>query len=165
MNPVAKLEAYGIGLLIVVIAVTGMYFYAKHEGRVEGRKEVQVEFDAFKNDVAAKGLQAKQDKLDKEKADAKRIIDAESERDVARAGMRAAQAAERAARSRVPLTPAATGSSGQICFDQKALSAAVERYRGRVRGLAESGDEAALDCAALIKAWPQIPQSKDAAPK
>ena len=154
MNPLTKFEMYGLGTLAMLLVATAAWFYAKHEGRVEGRKEVQVQFDAFKNDITQKGLQAKQDALDKEKNDAKRVADAQSDRDIAIGRMRAAEAAASAARRAMPLTPAAAGGGSQICFDQKALSAAVERYRERVRGLAQSGDETAVDAAALIKAWP-----------
>ena len=154
MLGISRWEVYGIALLAIILAAGGWGLYQKHEGRVEGRAEIQVQFDAFKNKVEAAGVKAEADKLAKEKEDAKRISDATTERDLALSRMRAAEAAASAARRRVPLTPTAAGSGGQICFDQKALSAAVEQYRGSVRGLAESGDETALDARALIQSWP-----------
>lgn len=151
----SKLEIYGIMAIVLGLAIAGAYFKGHHSGYVEGKQEVQAEFDKLKNDVTAAGLKAKQDALDKEKKDAKRVADAQSERDIAIGRMRSAEAAASAARRAMPLTPAAAAGNSLICFDQKALSAAVERYRGRVRGLVESGDETAIDAAALIKAWPK----------
>jgi hypothetical protein len=150
-----KLEIYGIVILVVVLAAGGWGLYQKHEGRVEGRQEVQTKFDKFVNDATAAGLKAKQDAIEKEKQDATQIANAVVTRDAALARMRAAEAAASAARRRVPLTPASAGVGGLICFEQKALSAAVESYRGSVRGIAESGDEATVDARALIDAWPK----------
>lgn len=149
-----KLEFYGIAALVLMLAIGGAYLKGHHSGYVEGKAEVQALFDKFKNDVTTAGLKAKQDAITKESQDAKRVADAQSDRDIAIGRMRAAEAAASAARRAVPLTPAATAGNSLICFEQKALSAAVERYRGRVRSLAESGDETAIDAAALIKAWP-----------
>lgn len=157
MFGISKLEAYGIVFVVLSLLMAGAYFKGHHNGYVDGRAEVQALFDTFKNEVTAAGLKAKQDAIDKEKNDAKHVADAVSERDVAIGRMRAAEAAASAARRSVPLTPVAAGSNSLICFEQKALSAAVERYRGRVRSLAESGDETAIDAAALIKAWPRSP--------
>ena len=150
MNPISKLEIYGIALLLLGLAIGAAYLKGKHEGMAE----IQAKFDLFTAQVKAEGEKAKADALQKEKDDAKRIADAVTERDVALQRMRSAQAAADAARRAVPLTPAATAGSSLICFEQKALSAAVERYRGRVRGLVAVGDETAIDAAALIKAWP-----------
>lgn len=149
-----RLEIYAILALVLAFAIGGAYLKGHHSGYVEGKQEVQAEFDKFKNEVTAAGLKAKQDALDKEKNDAQRVATAQSERDIAIGRMRAAEAAASAARRAMPLTPAAAAGNSLICFDQKALSAAVERYRGRVRSLVESGDETAIDAAALIKAWP-----------
>ena len=125
------------------------------KGRHEGRVEVQEKFDLFTAQVKAEGEKAKADAMIKEKEDEKRVATAESDRNAALSRMRVAQAAADRARRSMPLTPAASGGSGQICFDQKALSAAVEQYRGSVRRLVETGDEITLDAAALISAWPK----------
>ena len=160
MNPLSKLETYGIAIVVIGIMLAGAYFKGHHAGYIEGRDEVQAKFDKFTNEVKAEGLKAQQDKLDKEKSYATNIATATTERDAAISRMRAAEAAASAARRAMPLTPAAASGSSQICFEQKALSAAVERYRGRVRILVESGDETAIDAAALIRAWPTSPPPK-----
>ena len=116
-------------------------------------EKTQLKFDAFVSETKALGEQAKAHKIEKEYQDAKQITDAVTSRNAALASLRTAQA--NASRSRVPLAPQATAGSSQICFDPPALSAAVERYRGRVRGLVETGDEANIDAKALIQAWPK----------
>jgi hypothetical protein len=155
MLGISKLEAYGIILVVLALAIAGAYFKGHHSGYIEGTQEVQVKFDKFVNDTTAAGLKAKQDAITKEQQDATQIANAVVTRDAALARMRAAEAAASAARSRLPLTPRAAAGSSVLCFEPQAISAAVERYRGRVRGLAESGDETTVDAKALIDSWPK----------
>lgn len=162
-HTVSKLEVYAIAGLIFILAVAGAYFRGHHSGYEEGFEKEKVEFDKFVNETKAAGLKAEQDRIDKEKSYATQIATATSDRDAALQRMRVAEAAASAARRAMPLTPAAANGSNLICFEQKALSAAVEQYRGRVRGLAQSGDETAVDARALIQAWPS--QSKPESPK
>ena len=136
---------------VPVILIMGL---AVHHYRTELRVTT-AEFEAYKSKVAELGAQAEKRKIEVESANANQIRDAVSSRNAALASLRAAQAQAAAGRSRVPLTPAAAAGSGALCFDQKALSAAVERYRERVRGLVEIGDEAQIDAQALVRAWPK----------
>ena len=149
---IGKLEIYGIIGLVLALAIGAAYW----RGHMAGAESVQVKFDLFTAQVAAAGEKAKTDALQKEKDYATRITTATTDRDAALQRMRAAQATANAARRAVPLTPTAASPSGLICFEQKALSTAVERYRGRVRSLVEVGDEITLDAKALIKACPTV---------
>lgn len=151
--PINKFEIYGVIALLLALAM-GAAYYKGHSAGFDEEKQV---YDTFVAKVDAAGEKAKADALQKEKDDAAKVTIALNDRDTALQRMRAAQAAASAARRSVPLTPAAAAGSSQLCFDAKALSAAVEQYRGSVRGLAEIGDETALDAGTLIKAWPSAP--------
>lgn len=37
MSPIGKLELYGIAFIVLLASLAGMWFYAKHEGRLEER--------------------------------------------------------------------------------------------------------------------------------
>jgi hypothetical protein len=128
---------------ILALGASTMYYRADaHSTRTE--------FDLYKQQIATKIAEQKADALKKEADDAKKISDAVSGRNDALSRLRQASASAR----RVPLTPAATSGSSEIIFDQKALDAAVERYRGRVRQLVIQGDEAQIDAQTLLQSWP-----------
>ena len=156
-----KLEIYGIILLVVALSAGAFGLYERHEGRVEGRAEVQIKFDAFVNEVKAAGLKAETDKLAKEKADAKRIDDAVATRNDALNRLRVAQAS---ARTRIVSGgPTAPAGSSQVCFNSAGYNAAFQqfgaglnRFLQATAGYAYEGDSAGLDTKALIQAWPSV---------
>jgi hypothetical protein len=153
---ITKLELYGIVALLMALACGAAYLKGHHAGA----QEVQEKFDLFTAQVRAEGEKAKADALQKEKDYATQITVAVTSRDDALKRMQLAEARANAARRAMPLTPASTSAGGAICFDQKALSSAVEQYRGRVSHLVEQGDEAQLDAQTLVKSWPTQPQAK-----
>ena len=65
----SKLELYAIAGVLAIVLVAAAYLKGHHSGYVEGKQEIQVEFDKFKNDTAAAGLKAEKDKIQKEKDD------------------------------------------------------------------------------------------------
>lgn len=157
----AKLEAYAVGALVSVIAVIGMYFYAEHEGRVDGRKEIQVQFDTFKNQVAATALQAETEKQKKEAEYEKNLAAANSARDAAVLSMQRL-AATRPAGSSLSRAPAAPAGSSQVCIDSTTYNAAFQQYRsrlvesmGRLGEIATAGATAQIDAQTAINAWPR----------
>lgn len=133
-----------------LVSVGGAYM----KGHSDGADKIQGKYDLFVAETKALGAKAEADKVIKEKKDADQITAAVAGRDTAIRRLRELEKA-RASVSRVPLTPAAAQGSSYQCFEPKALSAAVERYRGRVRNFVTQGDEAAIDAAALIQAWPK----------
>ena len=142
-----QLLAYGALAAGAVILVMGIALKVQGS-RLQSCKD---EYAAFVANVKAQGELAKAQAIKKEAQDAKQIQDAVSQRDLALKRLR--QSANTPSRN-LPLVPAAAKGSDTICFGAKALNAAVERYRGDVRQLAESGDEAQLDAVTLIQAWP-----------
>lgn len=153
MNPLALLciKDYALIALGIVCAVLTV---ALSICRADINTE-RANFRAFKSEVSAAGEKAKAEKLTREKGWEDEIKNSNSQRDAALASLRDS---ERSRRSRVPITPAATDGGDKICFSQKALSAAVERYRGRILGLVAEGDAAQIDAQALIRAWPRGPE-------
>lgn len=133
----------GLGVLLLVLL--GWLHIVRADLKV-----TEAQFESFKDKTAALGEQAKAHKIEKEANDAKAIQSALGERDAAIKRMRDYIAS----RSRVPLTPASPGGGDKICFSQKALSAAVERYRAGVRGIIEQGDAAQIDAQTLVNGWP-----------
>lgn len=136
------------------VPVIALMALAVHHYRSELRV-VEAEYAAFVSKVEALGEQAKARKIEVEASNAKQITDAVTSRNAALASLRSAQAAADARSRSMPLAPAAAKGSSVQCFEPQALSAAVERYRGRVLGLVTQGDEAAIDAATLIRAWPK----------
>ena len=162
MFPINKLEIYAILVVVIGLAAVGAGLYERHEGRVEGRAEVQVLFDAFKNDVKAAGLKAEADKLARETQDAKRIDDAVATRNDALNRMRVAEAAARTRFSTVRSNPSAPSGSNQVCFTSTAYNAAFQQFSAGLNrflqatsGYAFEGDSAALSAKTLIQAWPK----------
>ena len=139
-----------IGLGIALLVTLGLLHIARADLGV-----VQAQHDGFKQTVEAQGKQAQAEAKLKESNNAIQISTAVANRNDALARLRVAQAAASAAASRVPITPAAAKGSDRQCFEPKALSAAVERYRGRVLGLVAEGDRAAIDAKTLMDSWPK----------
>ena len=135
---------------VIILGMAGAIHYYKSELQV-----VTAQYEGFKETVKANGEAAIAKAALKEKEHEITINDALGVRDDALNQLRLAQAAARAAGGRVPLLAAPAQASGTICFDQKALSAAVERYRDRIFDLVVQGDEAAIDAQTLINAWPK----------
>lgn len=153
MFGISKLEAYGIGLVLLGLLMAGAYFKGHHSGYVEGRQEVQTQFDAFKNEVKAAGLKAEQDKIAKEKEDAKRINDAVTARDSALASLRIAAARPRS--GFVPPATSGTPDGSRVCYDRQALDAALRKLDSGVSGLVTEGDGQVINALSLLKAWPK----------
>lgn len=132
---------YAIPILFLLLAAA----YYRNDAH-----NTQTAFDLYKTQIAARIAEQKAEALKKEADDAKKISDAVTGRNDALSRLRQAAASARS----VPLTPAAASGSSEIHFDQKALDAAVERYRGRVRQLVIQGDEAQIDAQTLLQSWP-----------
>lgn len=148
----SKLEIYAIVLVVIAIAVGGAYLKGHHSGYVEGKQEVQAQFDAFKNEVAAAGLKAEKDKLAKEKADNEKITAAVTGRDAALARLRVEQARPRG--GFVPAAASGSADGGKICYDRAALDAALRRLDTGVSQLVNEGDGQVINALTLLKAWP-----------
>lgn len=156
-----KLEIYGAIALVLMLAAGAAGLYERHEGRVEGRAEVQVKFDSFVNETKAAGLEAEQDKLAKEKENAEKVIAAITTRNDALARLQSAQAAASAARRAMSRNPAAPAGSNQVCFSSAAYNAAfqqfgpgLDRFIQSTSGFVVEGDGATIDAKTLIQAWP-----------
>lgn len=152
MLGLSKLEAYGIILLIVALAAGAFGLYEHHQGYLDGKKEVQIEFDKFKNEVAAAGLKAEQDKLTKEKRDADQIAAAVTGRDAALARLRVEQSRPRG--GFVPNGSGSAANSGKVCYDRAALDAALRKLDTGVSQLVNQGDVAVINALTLLKSWP-----------
>ena len=140
-------------IVILSIALT-LALGAVHHYRSE-LKLTEAQYEVYRANVKALEEQAKAHTIEVEAKNERQITDAIGSRNAALSSLRAAQAQANAGRNSVPLSPAAPAGSDQICFSQKALSSAVERYRGRIFDLVKEGDEASIDANALIQAWPK----------
>jgi hypothetical protein len=147
-----KLEIYGIAFVVLALALAAGGFYEHHQGYLAGKKEVQAEFDAFKNEVKAAGLKAEQDKLAKEKQDAEKITAAVASRDAALNSLRIAAARPRG--GFVPSAAPGAADGGRICYDRQALDAALRRLDSGVSGLITEGDGQVINALSLLRAWP-----------
>ena len=149
MDPISRLEIYAVIALILALAIGAAYF----KGHSAGMAEVQQKFDLFTAQVNAAGEKARADALTKERDYAAQITTANAGRNDALNSLR--QATARLAASRVSVVPAAAKGSSSECFDAKALTAAVERYRQRIADLVTEGDRAQIDATSILKSWPQ----------
>jgi hypothetical protein len=150
---ISKLEMYGIGTLAMLLVAAASWFYAKHEGRVEGRAEVQKDFDAFKSETNKAALKAEAEKLAKEKEYDTNLRTARSERDVAIGKLQVA-----AARPRSGFVPAATGTApgdSKICYERTALDGALRNLDQGVSRLLIEGDGQIINAITLLKGWPK----------
>lgn len=162
MGSLSKLEVYGIGLLLIVLAAGAFGFYEHHQGYLTGKLEVQTKFDAFVNETKAAGLKQQQDNLDKEKTYAAQIATANTGRaDALQRLQLAQQAAERAGRRAASNNPAAAAGRSKVCFTAAGYNAAfkqfgadLDRFIQNARGFAVEGDAAQIDATTLIRAWP-----------
>lgn len=159
MNPITKLEIYGVVAAMLMLAMVGAYF----KGHSAGAQSVQVQFDEFKNDVRAAGLKAEQDKIAREKADNDKINSAVTNRDAALARLR-----EQTSRARSGFLSNSSGTaadSGKICYDRPTLDAALRALDSGVSRLAAEGDKAMIDGLTLLSAWPQSTPATSGKPK
>ena len=138
--------------IALLMASTAYYRGQTHQEHAK-RIEVEAAYEQFKAGVKIAGEAAQAAAKAKDQANEKTIKSAVAGRADALRRLRDAES-NTSSRS-VPLVPAAAAGDRQICFDPPALTAAVERYRARVRGLAQSGDEAQIDAQALIDGWPK----------
>lgn len=113
-------------------------------------RALQSDFDAFRGGVAALGIAAQKAATAKRLADQQRkdAADAENARSTADlnrtiAGLRLA--ADRARGRIVPAAPAASSRPDLACFDRTLLEQAIGGLVGSVRGIAETGDQTAVD--------------------
>lgn len=155
---ITKLEMYGIGAFVALALATAAWFYAKHEGRVEGRKEVQVLFDEFKNQTAAVALKAEQDKIVKEKEYEKNLTVARTERDTALNRLQVAAARPRGGFVPAPASPAA--GDRKICYDRTALDGALRVLDQGVSRLVAEGDTQVINAISLLRAWPNVAKTQ-----
>ena len=158
---ITKAEIYGIILVVLGLAIGAAYLKGHNSGYVEGKQEIQVQFDRFVNDTKAAGLKAEADKLAKEKEDAKRLDDAVATRNDALKRLLDAQTAARTRFRAVPRNPTAPSGSSKVCFNSGAYNAAFQQFGAGITrflqdtsGFAYEGDSANLDAKALIQAWP-----------
>lgn len=141
-----------LGILAGVLALG----VAIQTHRVESCK---TEFAAFKAQVKQLGEQAEKEARAKEKANEKRIADANNERDAALKRLRDRERS----RSRNLSSAAAPANSGnRVCIPTATYNSAMGEFRevlarvmAEVDGYATRGDEAAIDADTLIKAWPR----------
>lgn len=149
MPVISKLEIYGIAALIIALSFCGAYFKGKHDGG----QIVQLKFDVFVSEVKAAGAKAEADKAIKEKSDAEKITAAVAGRDAAINRLRIEQARPRA--GFVSSSANGSGDSGKVCYDGKALDAALRKLDTGVSTLVTEGDQVAIDAITLLKAWPR----------
>lgn len=162
MFPLSKPEIYGIALLALGIAASAAGAYFHHQGYIDGRKDVQVQFDAYRNEVNAASLSAEKEKTRMEKIYEDRVASADAGRNSALAGLRAAQAAASSGRSASASNPVAPSGSKQVCFDAPAYTAAFQQFGKQLdgfiqgaRGLIVEGDSAQIDAQTILNAWPK----------
>ena len=148
MPIISKLEFYGIALLIIGLAMGAAYIKGKHEGMTE----VQAKFDLFTAQVKSEGEKARADALQKEKDDEKKIAAAVTSRDAALASLRVASARPRGGFVSSSATTPAGGS--RVCYDGKALDAALRVLDTGVSGFVTEGDTQVINAATLLKSWP-----------
>lgn len=148
MPVISKLEIYGIAVLVLALSFCGAYFKGKHDGA----QVVQLKFDVFVSETKAVGEKARADALLKEKADAEKINAAVAGRDAAINRLRVEQARPRG--GFVSSSPASAANGGKVCYDGKALDAALRKLDTGVSSLVTEGDQIAIDAITLLKAWP-----------
>ena len=141
-----------VGIVAGVLAV-GVAIQTK---RLESCK---ADFSAFKAQVKQLGEQAEKEARAKEKANEKRIADANTERDAALKRLRERRYPGGGIVSRAPAAPA---GSSQVCIGAEAYNAAfrefsqsLERFLAEAFGYAQDGDAAQIDAETLLKAWPK----------
>jgi hypothetical protein len=156
-----KLELYGIVFLILSLGAAAAGLYERHEGRVEGRKEVQDKWDQETAQLKAAAADAKITQLEREKGYVTQVSLAVSARDAALAGLRAAQASA-ASRTASGSNPQAPAGSSYVCYDAPAFNAAFQQFGRQLdgfiqatRGIVAEGDAAAIDARSLIQGWPK----------
>lgn len=165
MGAITKLEAYGIGLIVIALAAAAFGFYEHHKGYLAGKKEVQIEFDKFKNEVTQAGLKAEQDRIklqqdrDKitalqEKQHAEQDAAIRARYDAIIAGLRSAQAKGNSGGNAAKSLPQPSNFSDDAAANKR-LSDALFGYRQGVLGLfakAEQQTRQLTQCQDWIKA-------------
>ena len=164
MNPVllAKLEAYGAGLLVVLVVGFGLYW----KGHIDGAERVQLKFDAFVSETKALGDKARADALKKESDDklAKGKADEQNRMVIATltstiSGLRQQRAS--AGGGQLPAAPAGAKRPDLICFDRQAYQSAYGGLVTEVRGLADEGTASTVNLD-TAKLWAQARPTVDA---
>ena len=144
------LSNWRVWLGIAFLLLAGYAQYQKSEARAYKDK-----LAVFTAQVESIGKQAIERNRRIEDANKSRIDVAIANRDASIARLRVLVQQARSGSGAMPIVPAPAAAGGSICYDQSAVSAAVERYRQRVIGIVESGDEAQIDANFLLKAWPK----------
>jgi len=152
---VTKLDIYIVVALVLGLGASAIGIYEHHTGYLEGKQEVQVQYDKFKNDVTTAGIEAEKKRLVKEKNDENKIIAATTARDSALVRLQSIASAARASPSIMSSVPASASPAGKICFDRAGLDAAIQHYRIGIQGLVVEGDKAIIDNRSWLAAWPK----------
>jgi len=140
--------------IALLTASTGWY---RHEASQEHAQRIQIaaEYKAFTAQVDALGKAQEQASKLKDAEHAKTVSVAVSNRADALRLLRDVQNKADARSRDLPIVPAAAVSGGAICYDQKAVAAAIERYRQRIAGVVAEGDSAQIDAKSLLDGWPK----------
>lgn len=133
---------------IPIAILTATTAYYKHEATYNHEQLI-----TYKATVEALGQAQAQASKQKDAEHAKTIANAVTDRDLALKRLRESETNRRS--SYLSVVPAAPAGSGAICFEPAGLNAAIDRFRGDVAGIAESGTKAQIDARALIQAWPR----------
>ena len=125
-------------------------------------KDAKSDLATMKVQVEANGKIAEANAKLKEAEYDKNLSAATAGRDDAYKRVQLAEAAVRAASSRVPYRPITAQASGKQCIDPASIAPAIESFRRTVAesrrqlaGLVAEGDRAQADAKALIDAWPK----------
>ena len=145
MFPINRLEIYGIGALILVLAFGGAYV----KGRHDGKEVVQEQFDLYRAQVAAEAKAAAADAKQKEFQSKVETQNVQVRLDTALADNRKLlvdAAKNRAGSGYLPSIPAGTPASvaATTCFDRPKLDAALSAFGTAVAGVVGEGAVAVI---------------------
>ncbi len=129
---------------MILLLSVGVYVQTKRLGAVKA------EYAGFVAKVKAEGELAEAERIRKEAEYAKSIKVAVTGRADALKRLR-----DSSGQRQTSLSPATPAGSGLLCFSPAEFDGAVERFRGGIRALVTTGDEANIDARALLEAWPR----------
>src|SRR3990167_8423281 len=134
----------GGAILAVILALSG-YGWFEHNRYAR----VKAEYDGFVAQAQAIAAVQLAENQRKEKENAQRIKDAESDRDIALTQLRHATA--NTGRLRTTISALTASTTGKVCYRSQGLDAA---FSG-ITGLIEEGDGAIIDNRAWFDSWPR----------
>lgn len=152
---IAKLEMYAAILAVVGFAILGSYWWGHHNGF----EEEKTAYDKFVGQTEQAGKDAEIAKTKKEKDNAEAITAAQNDATTARNQlidwMR--QHPNTSGRVLPGYTKPIAGSdrTGQSCYDDAQLDAALRQFLGNIQGIIADGQTAVIDRHQVLSGWPK----------